>query len=246
MDSQKASALFCVVLSACLLAGCGGSAASASLLPAASEPIAAESPSPAQATPAPAEVSPAAEDAAVWEQQALLLTTQIVESCLQPFDESVGVTEVNDREIFNFVATLSQYAGEAGYPYAGAVTVTETSDAGPSLVAHVPEQTAQAIAGQLFAQPDWFFDAPDCYDGDVPEYRFNLEAGPPVSPYSCQDAAAVFAGDTVTVSFRLTGSLRFVGATGEPLAEYGSYQAVYRLLSKGESSFLRLESIQPA
>lgn len=252
MTLKNAKAVLSVALCACLLSGCGNSGASASL-PSAALSVGADAgdagddsaggagqASPAEtAAPATGEVS-STEDASRWEQQALVLTAQIVDSCLQAFDETAGINELNDREIFNFICTISQYDGEPGYPYAGAVTVTKSD-----LVAHIPEQAAQTIAYQLFSKPDWSYDAPDCYDGTVPEYHFNLEAGGPVSPYSCQDAAAALAEDSVTVSFRLTGSLAFAGAAGEPLAEYGSFKAVYRLQSEDGATFLRLESILP-
>lgn len=252
MTLKNAKAVLSVAMCACLLSGCGTSGASASLPSAALSAGADEGKAgvdPAggagqaslaeTAAPAAGEIS-STEDASRWEQQALVLTAQIVDSCLQSFDETVGINELNDREIFNFICTISQYYGESGYPYAGAMAVTQSD-----LVAHIPEQAAQTIAYQLFSKSDWSYDAPDCYDGMVPEYRFNLEAGGPVSPYSCQDATAAQSEDSVTVSFRLTGSLAFAGATEEPLAEYGSFKAVYRLRSEDGATFLRLESILP-
>jgi len=182
-----------------------------------------------------------AKDTRQWEQQALFLTEQIIDSCLQPFDEAAGIDTLNDREIFNFICTVSHYCEEPEYPYAGMVTITTD----PGLVAHIPEQAAQTIAYQLFGQSGWSYNAPDCYDSAVPEYRFNLEAGSPYSLYSCQDATAEFTGNTVTVSFRLTDSLLFVGATGDPFVDYGSFEAVYRLVSEEGLSFLWLKDIRP-
>lgn len=188
----------------------------------------------------------AAPDAEAWEQQAVVLTNQIVSCCLQPFDESAGVTALDGREIFQFIATISRYREEPGYPYGDAVTITEPDSRNPNLVAHVAEAEAQSIAYQLFGVPDWSYDAPDCYDGSVPEYCFNLEAGLPVSPYSARDVEAEMAEDSVMVSFRLTDSDNYAYAAGDGWKDYGQFQASYRIISEEGQTFLRFQGISPA
>lgn len=188
----------------------------------------------------------AAPDTEAWEQQAVILTDQIVSCCLQTFDERADVTALDGREIFQFIATISRYREEPGYPYGDAVTITEPDSRNPNLVAHVAEAEAQNIAYQLFGVADWSYDAPDCYDGSVPEYHFNLEAGLPVSPYSAQEAAAEVAGDSVSVSFRLTDSDSFAYAAGDGRKDYGQFQAVYRIMSEAGKTFLRFQGISPA
>ena len=187
----------------------------------------------------------AAPDTETWEQQAVILTDQIVSCCLQTFDESAGVTALDGREIFQFIATISRYREEPGYPYGDAVTITEPDSRNPNLVAHVAEAEAQNIAYQLFGVAGWSCDAPDCYDGSVPEYHFNLEAGLPVSPYSAQEAAAEVAGDSVSVSFRLTDSDSFAYAAGDGRKDFGPFQAVYRIVSEEGQNFLRFQGISP-
>lgn len=191
----------------------------------------------------PADAEPEAD---AWEQQAVVLTDQIVNCCLQTFDESVGITALNEREIFQFVATLSRYKDEPGYPYAAAVTITEPDSQNPNLVAHVAEADAQSIAYQLFGVSDWSYDAPDCYDSSVPEYYFNLEAGLPTSPYSPQEAEAEMTGDSVVVSFRLTDSDSFADAAGDQRKNFGQFQAVYQIISEEGKNFLRLQGISLA
>lgn len=188
----------------------------------------------------------AAPDAETWEQQAVILTDQIVSCCLQPFDENDSIRALGEREIFQFIATLSRYQEEPGYPYGDAVTITEPDSRNPNLVAHVAESDAQSIVYQLFGVPDWSYDAPDCYDGSVPEYCFNLEAGLPTSPYSDQGAAAERTGDSVVVSFRLTDSDSFAYAAGDGRKDFGQFQAVYRILSEEGKTFLRFQGISPA
>ena len=187
----------------------------------------------------------AAPDTETWEQQAVVLTDQIVSCCLQTFDESAGITALDGREIFQFIATISRYREEPGYPYGDTVTITEPDSRNPNLVAHVAEAEAQSIAYQLFGVADWSCDAPDCYDGSVPEYHFNLEAGLPVSPYSAQEATAEVAGDSVIVSFRLTDSDSFAYAAGDGRKDFGPFQAVYRIISEGGKTFLRFQGISP-
>lgn len=191
----------------------------------------------------PAQAMP---DTEAWEQQAVVLTDQIVSCGLQTFDESAGVTALDGREIFQFIATISRYREEPGYPYGDAVTITEPDSRNPNLVAHVAEAEAQNIAYQLFGVADWSCDAPDCYDGSVPEYHFNLEAGLPVSPYSAQEATAEMGEDSVTVSFRLTDSDSFANAAGDGRKDYGQFQAVYRIVSEEGKTFLRFQGISPA
>lgn len=188
----------------------------------------------------------AAPDTEAWEQQAVILTDQIVSCCLQTFDERAGVTALDGREIFQLIATISRYREEPGYPYGDAVTITEPDSRNPNLVAHVAEAEAQNIAYQLFGVVDWSYDAPDCYDGSVPEYHFNLEAGLPVSPYSAQEATAEMAEDSVTVSFRLTDSDSFANAAGDGRKDFGPFQAVYRIMSEEGKTFLRFQEISPA
>lgn len=187
----------------------------------------------------------AAPDTEAWEQQAVILTDQIVSCCLQTFDERAGVTALDGREIFQFIATISRYREEPGYPYGDAVTITEPDSRNPNLVVHVAEAEAQNIAYQLFGVVDWSYDAPDCYDGSVPEYHFNLEAGLPVSPYSAQEATAEMAEDSVTVSFRLTDSDSFANAAGDGRKDFGPFQAVYRIMSEEGKTFLRFQGISP-
>ena len=188
----------------------------------------------------------AAPDTEAWEQQAVILTDQIVSCCLQTFDERAGVTALDGREIFQFIATISRYREEPGYPYGDAVTITEPDSRNPNLVVHVAEAEAQNIAYQLFGVVDWSYDAPDCYDGSVPEYHFNLEAGLPVSPYSAQEATAEMAEDSVTVSFRLTDSDSFAYAAGDQRKDFGQFQAVYQIISEEGKNFLRFQGISPA
>ena len=181
-----------------------------------------------------------------WTQQAQTLTTQIVESSLQSFDESAGITSLNDEEIFYFISTMKQYYTVPSFPYGDKIVITEPTSSDPNLVAHVSEKDAKTIASQLFGRENWSYDAPDCYDSTLAEYHFNLEAGAHYSPYSCQDIKSEIFDNTVIVSFRLTASLRFVGETGTQTDEFGNYQAIYRVVSDDKGSFLRLESILPA
>ncbi len=181
-----------------------------------------------------------------WPQQAQTLTTQIVESCLQAFDESAGITSLNDEEIFYFISTMKQYYTVPSFPYGDKIVITEPTSSNPNLVAHVSEKDAKTIASQLFGRENWSYDAPDCYDSTLAEYHFNLEAGAHYSPYSCQNIKSEIFDNTVIVSFRLTASLRFVGETGTQTDEFGNYQAIYRVVSDDKGSFLRLESILPA
>lgn len=181
-----------------------------------------------------------------WPQQAQTLTTQIVESCLQAFDESAGITSLNDEEIFYFISTMKQYYTVPSFPYGDKIVITEPTSSNPNLVAHVSDKNAKTIASQLFGVENWSYDAPDCYDNTLAEYHFNLEAGAHYSPYSCQNIKSEIFDNTVIVSFRLTASLRFVGETGTQTDEFGNYQAIYRVVSDDKGSFLRLESILPA
>lgn len=181
-----------------------------------------------------------------WTQQAQTLTTQIVESSLQAFDESAGITSLNDEEIFYFISTMKQYYTVPSFPYGDKIVITEPTSSDPNLVAHVSEKDAKTIASQLFGRENWSYDAPDCYDSTLAEYHFNLEAGAHYSPYSCQNIKSEISDNTVIVSFRLTASLRFVGETGTQTDEFGNYQASYHVVSDDKGSFLRLESILPA
>ena len=181
-----------------------------------------------------------------WPQQAQTLTTQIVESCLQAFDESAGITSLNDEEIFYFISTMKQYYTVPSFPYGDKIVITEPTSSNPNLVAHVSDKNAKTIASQLFGRENWSYDAADCYDSTLAEYHFNLEAGAHYSPYSCQNIKSEIFDNTVIVSFRLTASLRFVGETGTQPDEFGNYQAIYRVVSDDKGSFLRLESILPA
>ena len=181
-----------------------------------------------------------------WTQQAQTLTTQIVESSLQAFDESAGITSLNDEEIFYFISTMKQYYTVPSFPYGDKIVITEPTSSDPNLVAHVSEKDAKTIASQLFGRENWSYDAPDCYDSTLAEYHFNLEAGAHYSPYSCQNIKSEIFDNTVIVSFRLTASLRFVGESGTQPDEFGNYQAIYRVVSDDKGSFLRLESILPA
>lgn len=179
-------------------------------------------------------------------QQAQTLTTQIVESSLQSFDESAGITSLSDEEIFYFISTMKQYYTVPSFPYGDKIVITEPTSSNPNLVAHVSEKDAKTIASQLFGRENWSYDAPDCYDSTLAEYHFNLEAGAHYSPYSCQNIKSEIFDNTVIVSFRLTASLRFVGETGTQTDDFGNYQAIYRVVSDDKGSFLRLESILPA
>lgn len=181
-----------------------------------------------------------------WTQQAQTLTTQIVESSLQSFDESAGITSLSDEEIFYFISTMKQYYTVPSFPYGDKIVITEPTSSNPNLVAHVSEKDAKTIASQLFGRENWSYDAPDCYDSTLAEYHFNLEAGAHYSPYSCQNIKSEISDNTVIVSFRLTASLRFVGETGTQTDDFGNYQAIYRVVSDDKGSFLRLENILPA
>lgn len=250
-----------IALSALLLAGCqSGSAtvsSSASFQTAAeATPVPSSPPSSVSdsdgspATSAAPEEDLSKEESSAgdknWPQQAQTLTTQIVESCLQAFDESAGITSLNDEEIFYFISTMKQYYTVPSFPYGDKIVITEPTSSDPNLVAHVSNKDAQMIASQLFGVENWSYDAPDCYDHTMAEYHFNLEAGAHYSPYSCQNIKSEIFDNTVIVSFRLTASLRFVGETGTQTDEFGNYQAIYRVVSDDKGSFLRLESILPA
>ena len=250
-----------ITLSALLLVGCQSGSATASS--AASFQTAAEA-TPVPSSPASSvsdsDCSPATsaapeedlskEESAAsdknWTQQAQTLTTQIVESSLQAFDESAGITSLNDEEIFYFISTMKQYYTGPSFPYGDKIVITEPTSSDPNLVAHVSEKDAKTIASQLFGRENWSYDAPDCYDSTLAEYHFNLEAGAHYSPYSCQNIKSEIFDNTVIVSFRLTASLRFVGETGTQTDDFGNYQAIYRVVSDDKGSFLRLESILPA
>lgn len=250
-----------ITLSALLLVGCqSGSAtvsSSASFQTAAeatpvpsSSPSSVSDPDGSPATSAAPEEDLSKEESAAsnrnWTQQAQTLTTQIVESSLQAFDESAGITSLNDEEIFYFISTMKQYYTVPSFPYSDKIVITEPTSSNPNLVAHVSEKDAKTIASQLFGRENWSYDAPDCYDSTLAEYHFNLEAGAHYSPYSCQNIKSEISDNTVIVSFRLTASLRFVGETGTQTDEFGGYQAIYRVVSDDKGSFLRLESILPA
>ena len=253
-----------ITLSALLLVGCQSGSATVSSSasfqtaaettpvpssPASSVSDSGSSPATSAASSTPAEDLSKEESAASnrnWTQQAQTLTTQIVESCLQAFDESAGITSLNDEEIFYFISTMKQYYTVPSFPYGDKIVITEPTSSNPNLVAHVSEKDAKTIASQLFGRENWSYDAPDCYDSTLAEYHFNLEAGAHYSPYSCQNIKSEISDNTVIVSFRLTASLRFVGETGTQTDDFGNYQAIYRVVSDDKGSFLRLESILPA
>lgn len=174
-----------------------------------------------------------------WEKQAVILTEQIVDRCLQTFDENIGITSLNSREIFNFICTISKYDKLPLYPYRTFMTITEPSSQNPNLVAHISEKDAQIIAYQLFGVTDWFYDAPDCYNAAIPEYYFNLEAGLPTSPYSSQEATAKMTGDSIVVSFRLTDSDQFAYAAANQPKDFGEFYIIYKIVSEGNQTFLR-------
>ena len=256
MKHSLSKVILPITLSALLLVGCQSGSATASS--AASFQTAAETtpvPSVSDSDGSPATSAAPEEDLSKeesaasnrnWTQQAQTLTTQIVESSLQAFDESAGITSLNDEEIFYFISTMKQYYTVPSFPYGDTIVITEPNSSDPNLVAHVSEKDAKTIASQLFGRENWSYDAPDCYDSTLAEYHFNLEAGAHYSPYSCQDIKSEISDNTVIVSFRLTASLRFVGETGTQTDEFGNYQAIYRVVSDDKGSFLRLESILPA
>lgn len=253
-----------ITLSALLLVGCQSGSATASSSasfqtaaeatpvpssPASSVSDSGDSPTTSAASSTPAEDLSKEESAASnrnWTQQAQTLTTQIVESSLQSFDESAGIASLNDEEIFYFISTMKQYYTVPSFPYGDKIVITEPTSSDPNLVAHVSEKDAKTIASQLFGRENWSYDAPDCYDSTLAEYHFNLEAGAHYSPYSCQNIKSEISDNTVIVSFRLTASLRFVGETGTQTDDFGNYQAIYRVVSDDKGPFLRLESILPA
>lgn len=260
MKHSLSKVVFPIALSALLLAGCQSGSATAS------QPSAEATPVPPPSVPSVSDSGGSQTTSAVssapkdnlsedesssadnenWTQQAQTLTTQIVESCLQAFDESAGITSLNDEEIFYFISTMKQYYTVPSFPYGDKIVITEPTSSNPNLVAHVSDKDAQMIASQLFGVENWSYDAPDCYDSTLAEYHFNLEAGAHYSPYSCQNIKSEIFDNTVIVSFRLTASLRFVGETGTQTDEFGNYQAIYRVVSDDKGSFLRLESILPA
>ena len=256
MKHSLSKVILPITLSALLLVGCQSGSATASS--AASFQTAAETtpvPSVSDSDGSPATSAAPEEDLSKeesaasnrnWTQQAQTLTTQIVESSLQAFDESAGITSLNDEEIFYFISTMKQYYTVPSFPYGDKIVITEPTSSDPNLVAHVSEKDAKTIASQLFGRENWSYDAPDCYDSTLAEYHFNLEAGAHYSPYSCQDIKSEISDNTVIVSFRLTASLRFVGETGTQTDDFGNYQAIYRVVSDDKGSFLRLESILPA
>lgn len=260
MKHSLSKVVFPIALSALLLAGCQSGSATAS------QPSAEATPVPPPSVPSVSDSGGSQTTSAVssapkdnlsedesssadnenWAQQAQTLTTQIVESCLQAFDESAGITSLNDEEIFYFISTMKQYYTVPSFPYGDKIVITEPTSSNPNLVAHVSSKDAQTIASQLFGRENWSYDAADCYDSTLAEYHFNLEAGAHYSPYSCQNIKSEIFDNTVIVSFRLTASLRFVGETGTQTDEFGNYQAIYRVVSDDKGSFLRLESILPA
>ena len=266
MRSKKVNIVFSVALCACLLAGCNIPGTSVSTAPS-SMPISesesedatsseqtaidgAVSTASPSASPPPADANESNKDAEqpsaeLLGQQAVLLTEQIVESCLQTFDENIGITSLNTREIFNFICTISKYDALPYYPYATVIIITEPDSLNPNLVAHISEEDAQSIAYQLFGVTDWFYEAPDCYDETIPEYHFNLEAGMPTSPYSIQEATAESAGDSVIVSFRLTDSDNFAYAADEQRKDFGQFQANYTVMSEENQTFLRFNGLTP-
>ena len=256
MKHSPSKVVLPIALSALLLAGCQSGSATASQPSAEATPVPPPSvPSVSDSDGSPATSAAPEEDLSKeessagnknWPQQAQTLTTQIVESCLQAFDESTGITSLNDEEIFYFISTMKQYYTVPSFPYADKIVITEPTSSNPNLVAHVSNKDAQMIASQLFGVENWSYDAPDCYDSTIAEYQFNLEAGAHYSPYSCQNIKSEISDNTVIVSFRLTASLRFVGETGTQTDEFGNYQAIYRVVSDDKGSFLRLESILPA
>lgn len=180
-----------------------------------------------------------------WERQAYTLTSQIVDYCLQTFDEATGIDALNSEEILNFVWTTSQYNKDSDYPYKDGVTVTLATTTCPYISAHVSEHAAQEIADKLFGSPDWSCQESEYYNKSIPEYSFNLEEKLPESPYSCQDANAEVKNGSVIVTFHLVGTQTVVDATGKHLKDFGMYQAFYSIESESEESYLQFVGMYP-
>lgn len=259
---------FCTLLAGVLLAagfcGCGAApqdgpseSAAASSSQAASAPTATPIPSPTatpvpsapaatrapETTPPPVESRWSAAEQENWETQAYFLTGQLVDYCLQPFDETAGVEALDDGEILNFLWTMGQNSKSPEYPYRAAVTTTFGD--GEGIIDHVPEQTARAVVYQLFGVEDWSYDDPAWYDSTVPEYYFDVSQALPTAHYYCQDPVGEMAGDTVTVSFRLNSEQLIVDTAGQHRKDFGPYQAVYTVLTEGGQSFLRFQGMTP-
>lgn len=201
--------------------------------------------SPVEETPAPDTSAFSAEEREKWEYQAYTLTLQIVDSCMQPFDEAAGLDALSTQEILNFICTTSQFDKDPDYPYKGASTITFANDSCPYILAHVPAQTARNIAYQLFGVSDWSYEDPDFYDSSVPEYFFNIEKEMPTSSYISQDATAQLSGNEVHVSFHLSGTQTVVDTTGKHLQDFGMYQANYTIQSENGQTFLRFAGMYP-
>lgn len=201
--------------------------------------------SPAEETPAPDTSAFSAEEREKWEYQAYTLTLQIVDSCLQPFDESAGLDALSTQEILNFICTTSQFDKDPDYPYKGASTITFADSSCPYILAHVPAQTARNIAYQLFGGSDWSYEDPHFYDSSVPEYYFNIEKEMPTPYYISQDATAELAGEAVRVSFHLSGTQTVVDTTGRHLEDFGMYQAVFNIQAENGQTFLRFAGMHP-
>lgn len=196
-------------------------------------------------TPAPDTSAFSTEEREKWEYQAYTLTLQIVDSCLQPFDESAGFDSLSTQEILNFICTTSQFDKDPDYPYKGASTITFADSSCPYILAHVPAQAARNIAYQLFGVSDWFYEDPHFYDSSVPEYYFNIEKEMPTSYYISQDATAELTGEAVRVSFHLAGTQTVVDTTGKHLEDFGIYQAVFNVQSENGQTFLRFAGMHP-
>lgn len=248
---KKLCALLACVMLAGSLVGCGGDA----------DQTPAESPAPASTatpaptatptaeptaspTPEPVEILPTPQDDP-WAYQAGLLTGQIVEYCLQPFEGTLDIDTLSDEEIYNFLWSMDQFSKGQDYPYRDDVTIV-FSDDGSNFFVHLPEQNARNIVYQLFGIENWARHDAEVYDAAVPEYRFDMLEPGPEQHFFCWDAIPARDGDAVTVPFQLYGTQTVVDTTGQHQKEYGAYEATYTLMTENGTSFLRFTGIHPA
>ena len=114
-------------------------------------------------------------------RQAALLTDHVVTRAIAyPRDISQKTTALSDREIYNFIVTLSSYHEEEDHPYHEMITIEES----PYLIAVLQWPDVQECVRRLFGVASWEYETED-YDPETQMFSFSLEQGLPRSPYAC-------------------------------------------------------------
>ena len=175
-------------------------------------------------------------------RQAALLTDHVVTRAIAyPRDISQKTTALSDREIYNFIVTLSSYHEEEDHPYHEMITIEES----PYLIAVLQWPDVQECVRRLFGVASWEYETED-YDPETQMFSFSLEQGLPRSPYAYKDLQVSFQEpDLVTAPFTLTDTLDYIDAAGQPFLEYGMYQIVYRLCRGEGGNFLTFLEFAP-